>query len=93
MPIIGDKVFDNPRIQINNQLLAALPDEDYQRLVRDLEPVPLAPGKVLYESGERVGFAYFLNKNALVSLVSTMENGTSVEAGVVGSVTAISPIR
>jgi CRP-like cAMP-binding protein len=83
--IIGDRVFDNPRMQIDNRLLAALPGEDYQRLARHSEPVALAPGEVLYESGERVGYVYFLNKNTLVSLVSTMEGGMSVEAGVVGN--------
>ncbi len=32
----------SPRIQINNRLLAALPEEELQRLVPNLEPVSLA---------------------------------------------------
>lgn len=70
---------------INNQLLTALPDEEFQRLVPQLEPVSLTLGKILYESGERVRHVYFLSKDTLASLIVTMEDGKSVEAGVIGS--------
>lgn len=82
---MGGKVFNSSHIPVDNQLLAALPNEDYRRLMRSLEPVTLAPGEVLYESGERVRHVYFLDKNTLVSLVSAMEDGMSIEAGIVGN--------
>jgi hypothetical protein len=36
-----------------NQLLAALPDAEWQRWLPQLEPVEMPLGKVLYESGRR----------------------------------------
>lgn len=81
----GDKVVDNPRIPIDNGLLAALAEEEFQRLVQHLELVPLARGETLYEFCEHIRHVYFLHQNTLVSLLSTMEDGTSVEAGVVGN--------
>lgn len=66
-----------------NRLLAALPAEAYQRLVPHLEFVLLPVGQVIYEPGEPFSHVYFPH-NAMVSLVSTMEDGTSVEVGLVG---------
>ena len=81
----GDKVTRNPRIQINNRLLAALPEDELQRLVPNMEPVSLTLGEVLYKAGEAVRHVYFLDQITLASLLSTMEDGTSVEIGVVGN--------
>jgi CRP-like cAMP-binding protein len=66
-----------------NHLLAALPDEDYQRLLPHLEEVQLPLRKVLYEPGETPSAVYFPN-HAMVSLVATMEDGATVEVGLVG---------
>jgi len=67
-----------------NQLLASLPKLEYQRLVPHLEQVPLPLGQVLYESREAVKHAYFPNQ-AMVSLVSILENGSTAEVGMVGN--------
>ncbi|MBD1866954.1 Crp/Fnr family transcriptional regulator [Cyanobacteria bacterium FACHB-471] len=67
-----------------NHLLAALPDEDYQRLLPHLEEVQLPLRKILYEPGETLSAVYFPN-NAMVSLVATMEDGATVEVGLVGA--------
>lgn len=66
-----------------NQLLAALPDDVWQRWQPLLEPVDLPLGKVLYESGTTLAHVYFPT-TAIVSLLYVMENGASAEIGVVG---------
>lgn len=66
-----------------NRLLAALPPEAYQRLLPDLEPVSLALGEVIYESHDALSHVYFPT-TAIISLLYTMENGSTAEMGVVG---------
>jgi CRP-like cAMP-binding protein len=66
-----------------NYLLAALPDEDYQRLLPYLEEVDLPLKRVLYEPGETPSAVYFPN-HSMISLVATMEDGATVEVGLVG---------
>lgn len=70
---------------INNRLLTALTDQEFQRLARHFEPVSLTFGEILYQSGERVRNVYFLNEQTLASLIVTMEDGKSVETCVIGS--------
>jgi CRP-like cAMP-binding protein len=76
-------VSNDPPNSIENRLLAALPAEDYQRLVPHLELVSLKFQQVLYEPGEAIAYVYFPHR-AIVSLLSTMEDGTTVEVGLVG---------
>ena len=66
-----------------NRLLAALPADVLGRLQPALEPVELALGQVIYEPDEALSHVYFPT-TAIVSLLYTMENGTSAEMGVVG---------
>jgi CRP-like cAMP-binding protein len=66
-----------------NQLLAALPDQEYQRLVPHLEEVSLTLGKILYQPGEPILHVYFPNR-AMVSLVTLLTNGSTTEVGMVG---------
>jgi CRP-like cAMP-binding protein len=66
-----------------NQLLAALPDADWQRWKPLLEPVELPLGQVLYEPGNTLSHVYFPT-TAIVSLLYVMENGSSAEIAVVG---------
>ncbi len=73
-----------PPSPFSNHLLAALPDEVQQRLFAHLEPVTLALGEVLYESGDAMRNVYFPT-NAIVSLLYVMENGASAEISVVGN--------
>jgi CRP-like cAMP-binding protein len=68
---------------IANKLLAALPREDYQRLMVNLEPVTLTYGEVLYEPRQRIGHVYF-PVEALVSLLTQVEVNHSLEVGMVG---------
>ena len=67
-----------------NRLLAALPDADWHRWQTQLEPVDLAFGEVLNESGSTPGHVYFPT-TAVVSLLYMTENGGSSEIAVVGN--------
>ena len=71
------------RHKTKNQILNALPDEDYQRLHNHLEPVELKLGQVLYRPEETITDVYFLN-NAMSSVIATTPDGQSAEVGVVG---------
>ena len=71
---------DSPK----NKLLAALPDEDYQRFVPDLEFVEMSMNQVLYEPKEPIKDVYFLNQG-IVSIVYITEDGSTVEVGIVGN--------
>jgi len=66
-----------------NRLLAALPTNVRERLQPDLESVTLAVGKVLYEAHDALSYVYFPT-TAIVSLLYTMENGSTAEMGIVG---------
>lgn len=66
-----------------NQLLAALPEADWQRWLPHLEGVDLPLGHVLYESGGTLSHVYFPT-SAIVSLLYVMENGASAEIAVAG---------
>ena len=66
-----------------NQLLAALPDEDRERLLPNLRRVPLALGDVLYEADERIQYVYFPT-SGVVSVLCTTDDGASIEAATVG---------
>lgn len=68
---------------LENQLLAALPKEIYERLLPHLEPVSMALGEVLYESDEQMAHIYFPT-SSIVSLLYLMANGATAEIGVVG---------
>ncbi|HEX8151330.1 MAG TPA: Crp/Fnr family transcriptional regulator [Pyrinomonadaceae bacterium] len=69
---------------IRNQLLAALPYEEYGRLLPRLEPVPLPFMGVLYEGGEPIRHVYFPD-DGLISLLIVMNDGTVREIGVIGN--------
>jgi CRP-like cAMP-binding protein len=67
-----------------NHLLAALPADDYARLVADLELIPMPLGWAVYESGGHMGYVYFPT-TSIVSLLYVMENGASAEIAITGN--------
>jgi CRP-like cAMP-binding protein len=71
----------NPR---QNNLLAALPEADYARLLPDLELVPLPLGWAVYEAGGELGYVYFPT-TSIISLLYVMEDGSSAEIAVTGN--------
>ncbi|XKF16926.1 Crp/Fnr family transcriptional regulator [Halomonas sp. BLK-85] len=74
-------LHDDPR---QNDLLAALPLDEYQRLAPDLEKVDLVLGASLVESGQPMQHVYFPT-DSIVSLLCVMEDGDSTEIAVVGA--------
>lgn len=68
----------------SNSLLAALSQDDYQHLLKDLELVPLSLGQVLHESGETMSHIYF-PVDCIVSILYQMENGESAEIALIGN--------
>src|SRR3981081_1292789 len=66
-----------------NDLLAALPAADYERLLPDLELVPLPLGMVVYESGGKLDYVHFPT-DCIVSMLYVMKDGASAEIAVVG---------
>jgi CRP-like cAMP-binding protein len=75
------RTADDPR---RNQLLAALPPAAWQRWAPHLEPVDLALGQVLCESGGVPAFVYFPT-TAIVSLMYLTRDGSTSEFAVVGN--------
>ena len=69
---------------IQNQLLAALPEKVYKRLIPHLESVSLPFMEVLYESGEPITHVYFPN-DGLISLLIVMDDGTLREVALIGN--------
>lgn len=66
-----------------NLLVQALPQAVLQRWLPLLEPVELALGQVLYESGGKLSHVYFPT-SSIVSLLYVTELGSSAEIAVVG---------
>jgi len=73
-----------PNGQVENRLLAALPAADYERLRAQLRPVEFSLGEVVYEFGGQLDYVFFPT-TSIISLLYTMENGTSAEMGLTGN--------
>ncbi|MBE9045320.1 Crp/Fnr family transcriptional regulator [Pleurocapsales cyanobacterium LEGE 10410] len=67
----------------NNLILAALSSQEYQRLIDNLEPVSIALHEILIEAGSEIESLYFPTQG-IVSLVSTMKDGSTTEVGLIG---------
>lgn len=67
-----------------NQILAALPDAEYARLLPYLEIAKLKLGLVLYETGEEMTHAYF-PISGIISLLYVMDSGESAEIAITGN--------
>ncbi len=74
----------SPHSPKQNHFLAALPEEDYARLLPNLELIPMPLGWAVYESGGRMSHLYFPT-TSLVSLLYVMENGSSAEIAITGN--------
>ena len=69
---------------VANRLLAALPADEYQRLNPHLQPVEFALGEVVYGFGGQLDYVFFPT-TSIISLLYTMEDGTSAEMGLTGN--------
>lgn len=83
----GDLVMStitSSREPVQNRLLAALPLEEYEHLHPHLNEVAFSLGEVVYEFGGHLNYVYFPT-TSIVSLLYTMENGSSAEMGLTGN--------
>jgi CRP-like cAMP-binding protein len=77
-------VFARPTEPVENRLLAALPRDEYERLLPSLQQVSFSLGEVVYEFGGQLDYVFFPT-TSIVSLLYTMENGASAEMGLTGN--------
>ena len=66
-----------------NKILAALPQEEFERLRPKLREVSFQIGQTIYLPQQEMEYVYFINQG-IVSWLATLENGNTVEAGVIG---------
>jgi CRP-like cAMP-binding protein len=74
----------NIHVKDRNLLLAALPPEEYERLLPDLQSVSLDENHVLIEPFRRISYVYFPLSGA-ISLLMPAGQGHYIEAGMVGN--------
>jgi CRP-like cAMP-binding protein len=67
-----------------NRLLAALPADEYEGLRADLQPISFSLAEVVYEFAGQLDYVFFPT-TSIVSLLYTMENGSSAEMGLTGN--------
>ncbi len=77
-----------PHTPRQNQLLAALPLQDYERLLPSLQPVSLPLGWTVHSAGDREKYLYFPTAG-IVSRFYVMEDGASAHFALTGSEGAI----
>lgn len=68
---------------VENNILLAIPDEEYKALRPHLEFVTLKMHQILQDPGEKIEFGFFIN-SGLASLLVVTRDARSVEVAVVG---------
>lgn len=84
VPVHAEPVLSAAHTPRQNHLLAALPPEDYERLLPDLEPVDLPLAWTVHHAGDREKYLYFLTAG-IVSRIYVTQSGASAEFAVTGS--------
>jgi CRP-like cAMP-binding protein len=69
--------------EVSNVILASLPAHEFEELVPSLERLRFATGERLFEVEDRPGRVYFI-ESGLLSLIATLEDGTSIEVAALG---------
>ena len=67
-----------------NKLLAALPEDDFERLLPDLEPFPMPLDWVVHAAGDCEDYLYFLT-SGIVSRYYVTHSGATAEFAVTGN--------
>ena len=80
----GRRAVFAPHTPRHNHLLAALPVEDYERLLPELEPVALPLGWTIHRAGDPEKYLHFLTAG-IVSRCYVTQSGASAEFAVTGS--------
>ena len=66
-----------------NRLLRALPEADFQRILPDLETIPVPAKYIFHEHGKPMNHVYFPN-GGVASVTAVLSDGTMVETATVG---------
>ena len=69
---------------VENRLLAALPRDEYERLLPNFQQVSFSLGEVVYEFGGHLDYVFFPT-TSIISLLYTMSNGATAEMGLTGN--------
>ena len=70
-------------IPVRNSILAALLASQYERLLPKLEHVTLKAGDLIYRADQKIEHVYF-PEEAVVAMIDTMDDGRTVEVGIIG---------
>ena len=68
-----------------NELLGALPAQDFGRLLPHLERVVLPPFEILYDFGDEITHVYFPNRNSVVSTLCKTDEKVNIEVALCGN--------
>src|SRR5438132_1025676 len=85
LPVPGSRRRDDTDDVHTNRLLAFLPAADFRRFAAHFERVTLRTKQVLFESDRPIDHVYFPQNGTVISLVTPMQDGSSIEAVTVGS--------
>ncbi len=83
-PLASKELFQ----PLGNRLLAALSPSEHERFCSRLEMVYLTRSKILYSAGDTINYTYF-PVTGLISLLSVMEDGRTMEVAMVGNEGAV----
>ena len=70
-------------IETKNTILASLPEEELGEMAHLLQPFALTAGARLHDAEQEIHHVYFVERG-LVSLLTALEDGTSIEVGMAG---------
>lgn len=76
-------MFATPQASTGNHLLAALPGEEYDRLLPHFEQLSFRVSDVLFRPDEILKYVYF-PESCIVSLLTDLSDGYGIEVGLVG---------
>jgi CRP-like cAMP-binding protein len=68
-----------------NDLLAALPSEEFGRLLPRLERMVLPPFEILYDFDDEITHVYFPNRNTVVSTLCKTDEKVNIEVALCGN--------
>ncbi len=84
IPSSGPRRRDGDGNVVKNEILLRLPRPELDRVMAKAEFVQLKLHQVLYEAGQTIKSAYFVNEG-LISILSVQPDGRSVEVGLIGN--------
>jgi CRP-like cAMP-binding protein len=84
MYVTSDQRMAQPKNTLSqNRILASLPAAEFERISSHLVEVSLPLGEIIHRPEQKIEYVYF-PENSLVSLLAVLEDGETVEAGVIG---------